>query len=497
MFPDSLESKIIREFKTDVPTQSYQHTKKSSMTVYRNRLRLTAVMNSVNLMFLFVIGHVVALPISSLERCFFDIISWVVIGYSVFFQAVLFQDNILVALFVYVSLVIAVGTFIYYYYKSACRLRSGRRAGVISIRSIYEKEKIQKNVSRLVSPQQQIMSGVVEKLRNHTRNRYSPRYERIMGALKSAVMDVDDKDKESGLDCPRQQHSLVSELTTIHFVNESRSQVAINFDISSSSDDGHVEDDESINVRTARSVEQRRTQALNFKKLLLDDLGVDLSDSDDSYQDLEDEFSYEFSSDSVDCESDGIKCSTVERSASFGGSTMAPDARVESIQRHVIDKIFTKPMSVKPLAQRIRKKRDMISKLSLKRHAQSIEDAFIYSTGARRASTLIHRERAHTKLQKRIENKKTVTSPEEQVRSDLISIEENGNNRIIGKLSSFELFDEKKNILKKFAAHDTLYQRSRLGQQQEAKASLHHRRTTMRNKKVNHQISDEKYDRSL
>jgi hypothetical protein len=493
MFPDSLESKIIREFKTDVPTQSYQHTKKSSMTVYRNRLRLTAVMNSVNLMFLFVIGHVVALPISSLDRCFFDIISWVVIGYSVFFQAVLFQDNILVAVLVYVSLVVAVGTFIYYYYKSACRLRrSGKRAGVISIRSIYEKEKIQKNVSRLVSPQQQIMSGVVEKLRNHTQNRYSPRFERIMGALKSAAMDVDDKDKESGLGFTYDQKPPESSRTLSQAVSsECNTQVAINFDIASSSDNGHVEDDENNN--NTESVNNMKIKTMAFKKMLQEDLGLDLSDdSDDSYEDdLEGEFSFEFSSDSTDHECDGSQRRVSVMSASFGcGPNMATDAKFDSSQQQDLLRVFTKPKSVKSLAHRIRKNRDGIKKISLTRQAQEISDSFVYNTEARRTSTLVARARAQSKLQQRIEQKKIlglesdVASSVEKSCSDVIETDEGikNNNFVVGKLNSFEIYDEKKSILTNFAAHDKLYRHKRLGHQLEAKASLEQRRTSLRDK---------------
>jgi hypothetical protein len=145
---------------------------------------------------------------------------------------------------------------------------------------------------------------------------------------------------------------------------------------------------------------------------------------------------------------------------------------------------------VKSLAHRIRKNRDGIKKISLTRQAQEISDSFVYNTEARRTSTLVARARAQSKLQQRIEQKKIlglesdVASSVEKSCSDVIETDEGikNNNFVVGKLNSFEIYDEKKSILTNFAAHDKLYRHKRLGHQLEAKASLVQRRTSLRDK---------------
>ena len=186
-FPRSLESKIIREFRTNLPKRSYQHHKNSansSMNVYRRRLRLTAVMNSVNLVFLFIIGRLLSSSISSLERCFYDLFSWVVIGFFIFWQVFLFQDNAVLIVVIFSTMVIAVGLFLFFYYRSKFCRRTITRAGVISITAMFDKKKREMESRNQTSQPEEV--GQVGTRNERITGKFYPRFVQAMVSMRDA-----------------------------------------------------------------------------------------------------------------------------------------------------------------------------------------------------------------------------------------------------------------------------------------------------------------------
>jgi len=538
-YPDTLESKIIRDFKTVVPKRSYQHSKKSSMNVYRSRLRLTAVMNSVNLVFLYIIGHILALPISSVERCFYDLLSWVVIGFSFIFQAVLFADNALVTFLVYVSFMCALGTFVYYYHRSSRRLRSSnKKRGVISIKEILEEKK--RNVKQQFvqwSPQEVIMRNFVDMLQGKQkvkRKKFNPRFARIMESLKNnpALRErlhsedhIHDEDKSEGDEKDHSEgdgaHSMTSRPDALSLEKNSsligkKDQVELNMDFMHSKDSNAVDEMEDQTShpprsdditgammqasRTAeievfddvdirRQSQQKRTADVKAKLKL--ELGLDSDDSDiysssdDSYVGslLEKDSVIFSSSESEDDECGDFINVTASPSAPPAASAFHSSAtqREADIQRDVINKIFTKPKSVSSLASRIRQNRDGIRRLSLQKHAREIEDIYETNTRARRASIFANQTRAQEKLQKRREKRKSVSQVDKtdinNAHSQLHSTDVNSSSAVDGykKMNSLELFNEKKALVKSFAVHDTKRKKTLNEQQQGAKESLQRR----------------------
>jgi hypothetical protein len=164
--------------------------------------------------------------------------------------------------------------------------------------------------------------------------------------------------------------------------------------------------------------------------------------------------------------------------------------------------LFTKPKQNGSLAQRVRKNREVIEKVGMKRHAQGIEDSFVLSTEARRTSILANQARARRNLQKRIAKKKLISTDgeivnhpmqivDEQGEEDELSVEggrnsegksPNPNPKSMNKLSSFEVFNEKKEIVKNYTAHQTLREQAREAQRRDAKAALEARKTNRKKK---------------
>jgi hypothetical protein len=559
-FPDSLESKIIREFKTEVPKRSYQYNKKSTMKAYRSRLRLTALMNSINLVFLFIIGHLLSLSISSLERCLYDLLGWAIFGYFVFFQVVLFQDNALVAFFVYLSLIMALGTFIYFYYKSATRLRNRNRSGVISLKTIVQERELKEQDyvgenSTFVSPAHLLMLNIVQKMAKHQPSKYNPRYAKIMESLKNTDDYTrgilrDDTWEEDEEKCRFSHRKLPDDYSddivvrpgiTSKYVGMMQSKTpAIVKRISSRKADLH-------------RMFLKRSQAPTRKNKLKLDLGldIDLSDcSDDSYpgdecnifsissdSESSDEYSSSSSSSNEEnSESDvtkkiNVNCRSIcpklvriihsnkskilhlsklnkehmfkSRSCGVGnsiqvenieglrpGETTLPGIgitnnvvattaaeRLATTERTATT-LFSKPKYLSNLAVTVHKHSEEIKKISMKRRAQGIADSFVLSSEARRASIIASQTRAHTKLQKRIELKKSAICDEaadsDNTADQAIVVHPRPG---FSHTPSFRIFSQKKEIVKTYTAHQSLRRRTLEIKRQEAKASLQARKS--------------------
>jgi hypothetical protein len=334
------------------------------------------------------------------------------------------------------------------------------------------------------------------------------------------------------------------------------SQLAINFDLSSSNGDDSAADDDSdsddddndgddddncktvigalltkstMNLRNAgdtiqdrpflfpRQVKshkadlqrmfQKRKAARRMKIQLKDELSlkVDLSDcSDDSYPDEEVDSDFDVSSDS-DSESDSSSVISLTENVQ-AVSLLSPPSPVHltSNQEKFYLDLFTKPKQNTSLAQRIRFRRGDIEKIGLNKRVQGIGDSFVLHSEARRSSLLANRARSHTKMQKRIEQRKTITMrpvsdadgndddddvhsghdtgekalPSEStvaqdVKNELnMTVEKRPNHGTLEKLSSFELFNEKKAMMKKYTSHQSLRQHSLDAKRKESKNLL-------------------------
>jgi hypothetical protein len=228
---------------------------------------------------------------------------------------------------------------------------------------------------------------------------------------------------------------------------------------------------------------QRRREVPGMKSQLKRDLalGVDLSDcSDDSYPDKVGGGMFSLSTDSGRGSVGDSSCDSEIDTDNFSESTVilievpsSPTHRI-AVKQRIVSELFTKPKQNNLLLQRIQKNHDGIQKVGLKRRAQGIEDSFVLNTRARRTSTLANRARAHSKLQKRIEQRKTTTTNmkdggvKKDGRVDIESMKLGNNDRS----SSFKLFEEKKAMVKNYTAHQSLREHSLEAQRLEAKAAL-------------------------
>jgi hypothetical protein len=159
------------------------------------------------------------------------------------------------------------------------------------------------------------------------------------------------------------------------------------------------------------------------------------------------------------------------------------------IQKRVVSRLFTKPKllasepkvnaeskQISALLQRIRRNHDAIKQLALKKKVQNIEDAFVLNTQAHRFSNAANQARAHDKLQRRIKDKNKQKGTL-QINIDRIDEEKDeehdkGQAKEMKKLSSFEIFKEKKNVKKSYTAHQTLRNLTLEAKKREAKEAL-------------------------
>ena len=453
MIPEALESKIIKEFRTTIPKKSYQHDKeKSSMGAYRARLRITAIMNSVNLIFLFVIGRFMSSSVAAMERCVFDLLGWVGFGYFLFWQAILFRDNVLVAFVVYMALFLSVGEFVYYYHKSACRLRITKKPGVISIKTIYEekKKKVSLESNDQASAAQLILQNVVRKFQLNKKSKYNPRFARIMKGLREAYGN---KTSRSELD-------------------STNKSVQISFQLSSSSDeDSGGESDASLELSRYVDAMQRKTplfaSKIRNRKSSLHRIMKRRTKVREAQADLRKNFALDV--DMSDCSEDSYPVDDADVDMYSLSSDSEDNISEESESDDTLLQDVEHPPPVRGiLASAVWKHQRSIAKIRLKNRAKAIEDDFVLNSRARRLSIVASQARAHSKLRKRIEQRKAELSsessrPAKAAKSRLFSSNRQSSNKI---------FNEKKDMVKRYTAHQTLLEHTLATQRMEAKAAL-------------------------
>jgi hypothetical protein len=170
-FPGSIESEIIRDFKTDLPKRTYQRVKMTAMDMCRRRLRLTAIM----------------LLLLSLERCFYDLICWAGIGFIILWHIVLLKKYSLLALIMYCTFCLAVGSYSYTHYKAAKILhQQARSSGVITLHAA-SKMSLESDFQGDADAKGRAIRDVVARFgRQRSGKILNPRFTRIMASLKES-----------------------------------------------------------------------------------------------------------------------------------------------------------------------------------------------------------------------------------------------------------------------------------------------------------------------
>ena len=587
LLPHSIESHIIRNFQAVAPKHPYAVVKKEPPGRIASLLSITSGWVRWSLLQVF---GLVSLSHPCIEYCVNAFIAWVAIGYFVIWQAKVFNDKPMLAIMIYLPIVVVVFVIFVFCCVYSSIHDEKHSEGLINIQTAPDEGK-DESKSHLDMSIDDKGPDIVQK------------YGRIAMVTRSLQKFPQNKNRivrlrADGVERTQVQTAKLLMSKTSRGYN--RSEVGLNFDLSSSSDENILEEEGTQPVsfianfvRNHRSslagIWRRRQAAPKLKKRLDRDmhLGVNLSDcSDDSYPDrvssnsemegdgnLDDKFllSSDSSSDN-DCEeafqdkdirserseSDSSRrdenkstsdesCGELARKygkifiderpavaskiRAHGGALkrIAAKRRVEkelrlecsvstsdsdqddmfslssdngsydeisegseitmnseddgtqmtasqrtSLKRRIVSDVFGASKDRKSLVQRIRKNRDGIRKVGLRRRAQGIEDAFVVNTRARRVSAIANRNRAQAHLRKRIEQRKAAGTKEDDLSTAQPVV---SSSRKRSRRRSYEMFTEKKRMVKKLAAHNTLLEHSLETKRQEAKEALKARLT--------------------
>jgi hypothetical protein len=389
------------------------------------------------------------------------------------------------------------------------------------------------------SPAHLLMHKIVQRFGEQKKaSPYNPRFTRIMASLKKTPayqeglkrkeivpLDADGIVNVVNTGSERQTKTPILNDHNQSFSSYDGGQVAISFDLSSSDvyddDDDYdrssreevstVDMSQYVNtmqektpelakkIRAHRADLRRILQKSNANKEVRSQMkadGANLSDSsDDSYPDDGVDACFSLSSDSgIDSGSenseneDNDSSSSSDTDDSLTLNEIACAKHRIAVKEDIVSDLFIKPKRNGSLLQRIQKNRDGIQKIGLKRRVQGIEESFVLNTQAHRSSILANQSRAHTKLQKRIKQRKIITASTDEVgdgvkeeqsqaSSDRVTTDQQtavgeGSSRSLQKLTSFEVFKEKKAMVIHYTAHQSLRRHSLETQRLQAKASL-------------------------
>ena len=470
-FPDNLGSRIVREYKTTSPQHSRDIAVKLTSNlklIDRGILLLVGVLNSIKFAFLNLISFIVSASFFPLERLLYDLVSWTVIGFFSFLQAVIFQGNAFLSFILYLSFVLAALTMLYYYCVSTCKLNGEASQGIIYLKT---------NVKGKEAT---------------TEEKQFPRHEVVqrLGKVKNSGLYPKQK---SVLDMKQSQQNLNSHLMSscrdiIASRDGSGLDVPDNIDVSSFG----REDINSNNLEVDNFWQKRRTGPSIVDRHDMSSNSDDEIDHDDLFDEVSFENDDEYINDTVHhdnnilatADEDAIGANKPRHRISFQEA-----GRRVIIQKRVVSRLFTKPKllasepkvnaeskQISALLQRIRRNHDAIKQLALKKKVQNIEDAFVLNTQAHRFSNAANQARAHDKLQRRIKDKNKQKGTL-QINIDRIDEEKDeehdkGQAKEMKKLSSFEIFKEKKNVKKSYTAHQTLRNLTLEAKKREAKEAL-------------------------
>jgi hypothetical protein len=472
-FPHSLESEIIQDFRTNLPKRTYKRVKNTAMDMYRKQLRLTAV----------------TLTLLSLERCIYDLVCWALIGFFMLWQAVIFNGNGRLAVVVYTSVCVVLGVLVYYFYRTACRHRTKSRVGIIAIKS----------GDALKTPL----------MRDDGRRRVKDRKQSVVELQQQVATTLDSLRKAS------MKPNVVNSAFAVQST-ESNNRIC-----------GEKVKDNAV-IATASESKQLTMSNKKDSMEMLFNLSM-LTEDENSHQDLcgtDESAAIDDNLNKILRRCESARLQGVDNCSDDGNSSddsyandeaLTIDATRRTFLAKKVVEAFSKPLRRDTLASRIRRNREAIRLIGLKQQARGIEDSFVLNFEKRRSSLMAHQSRAQAKLLKRRLKQKT-NSTENETLSNIAedtdveeekeskqasfssqlsragsSMEDGGN--IVGgatqtsnlasqsttssrvfaglkKLSSFEVFVEKKERIKNYTAHQALRDRALEAQRQEAKVAL-------------------------
>jgi hypothetical protein len=502
-FPESIESEIIRDFSTSLPKRTFQPIKMTAMDIYRMRLRLTAV----------------TLTLLSLERCFYDLVCWACIGFVIIWHIIFFKEYALLAGVMLCTLTVGVGV-LYYTHHITNGTKRNSDTGVITIHKKADGESTRDRDSQRSD---RIMHDVVSSFRNYkARRKYNPRFARAMALLrKSPSYRQGTVENESALiSFKRSSLSLnCDDINNDRDVGQPLIYDSSSTDSAGGGDELH-EGLDSVLQRRQRTREMRKVDSLDEGPAAKDSFNKCIEGEDKSLGISE---SWHDSSSNDSSKSYSSDSGSINSNNSFSDSDIVGDYDSESDIEGVIfdsDRIphcsskvessLTAPPKRESLAVRIRRNREAIHKLGLKKQAKEIEDTYVLNFERRRSSIMAHQARADAMLQKRIAEKnasKVLINvddggsgakmvPIRRLRSrgagvqsshrggDTMNSGDGGGPRPINKLSSFEVFTEKKAMVSKYNAHQALRKHSLETQRRDSKALLERKLNAKGEKKM-------------
>ena len=464
LYPNSVESEIIRDYSTTMPKRKYERSNTSVLGNYRTSARVA----------------VVILIILSLERCFSDMICWAGIGYFMLWQASIFQKNTLLPLMIYGSLFVTLAVVFLFF---ADKKRSEYHAGVIAIKRSDE---------GIDGDKITIIHKVVQRLARLTARskKYNPRFARIMRTIQNlkkqkSVTPVGSSEQNKELDGRASGSSSPTEDKVpqdkeLHddCVSENKGcDDIISHDFRGSND--------SLDSHRVEEI-LRRCSLIKHddSKHLLDNLyqdpdiklnqcatNVSPAISTHGGGDLEEALDKSLTGSKIRRNRSAIKRKWIENH-----SQEILDPPQENSSENSGHQRRTNSLSI-----RIRRNRSAIRRMWLENHTQDITDSFVLSTQMHRVSNQASRGRARVKLQKRLQEKRPMSVADNvdsdanddnvmQIRSGVS--EQRKELYKNSKMSSLEVFDKKVDMVKRYAGHAAVRERSLEIQRQTAATSL-------------------------
>jgi hypothetical protein len=242
-FPKSLESEIIRNFGTNLPKRTYHRIKNTAMDMYRKQIRITAV----------------TLTLLSLERCLYDLLCWAAIGVFMLWQAVIFDGDVRLAVLIYFNVLAVMGVLFYCHYRTACRLRTKDRAGVIHVNTSFkEVEDMNPN----------LMHRVIRRFSMTKSKELNRKIDNVIRKLRrmSSVQSTESRENHANQDHSHDQVCGVS--SSRHAEEELEKTRKQDSNLSCGSDDSYSNDDEDTIIHSVRKSTLSRDTGSTFTRPL-------------------------------------------------------------------------------------------------------------------------------------------------------------------------------------------------------------------------------------
>jgi hypothetical protein len=121
-FPNLKASSIVQEFKTPLPQRPYGVGEKDATRAYRMKLRITALVNSMSVLLMVLLGYLSSLP-APLHDMLLNALNWCFFGYITLLHTALYKENPSYVLIPAAILVLIFAPFMYYQSKGITKLQ--------------------------------------------------------------------------------------------------------------------------------------------------------------------------------------------------------------------------------------------------------------------------------------------------------------------------------------------------------------------------------------